>query len=126
MTELIYHPKADDEVFESARLYERRREGLGWRFLRAVQRAEDRIGKGPLVFPILRDNIHKCPVRRFPFNVLFRVDADHVFVVAVAHHRRRPGYWMRRLRAAKSTGKPAPGVAEQEPSSRRRGKTRRG
>lgn len=122
MTEIIYHPRADDEVFESARLYERCREGLGWRFLRAVQRAEDRIRNGPLVFPILRDEIRKCPVRRFPFNLLFRVDPDHVFVVAVAHQRRRPGYWLRRLRTG---GTPRAGMAGQERSSRRRTKTRR-
>jgi hypothetical protein len=120
VTEIVYHPRADDEVFESARLYERSREGLGWRFLRAIQRAEGRISDDPLVFPILRDGIRKCPVRRFPFNVLFRVDAERVFVVAVAHHRRRPGYWLHRLRTTTTTG------AEQKPFSRRRKKTRRG
>jgi hypothetical protein len=126
VTEIIYHPKADDEVFGSARLYERRGEGLGWRFLRAVQRSEDRIRNGPLIFPVLRDEIRKCPVRRFPFNVLFRVELDCVFVVAVAHHKRRPGYWLRRLRTTIKPKASKPGVAEQKPSSRRRTKTRRG
>ena len=125
MTEIVYHPRADDEVFESVRLYERSREGLGWRFLRALQRAEGRISDGPLVFPILREGIRKCPVRRFPFNVLFRVDAERVFVVAVAHHRRRPGYWLRRLRTSRRAESPKVPTTEQKPSSQRRIKTRR-
>jgi len=32
-------------------------------------------------------------VRRFPYSLLYRVDPDVIFVVAVAHVRRRPGYW---------------------------------
>ena len=41
--EVTYHPEADDEVLESARFYEARSKGLGWRFLRAVQHAEERL-----------------------------------------------------------------------------------
>lgn len=40
MTEVTYHPKADDEVLEAARFYEKRSQGLGWRFLRIVREAE--------------------------------------------------------------------------------------
>jgi hypothetical protein len=35
----------------------------------------------------------------FPFSLLFRIDGEGLFVVAVAHQRRRPGYWRRRLRS---------------------------
>jgi hypothetical protein len=38
-------------------------------------------------------------VRRFPFSRLFRLLAgDVVEILAVAHVRRRPGYWRRRAR----------------------------
>jgi len=32
-------------------------------------------------------------LRRFPFGVVYRVLAGEIQVVAVAHHRRKPGYW---------------------------------
>ena len=96
--EVIYHPKADDEVLESARFYEARNKGLGWRFLRAVQDAEARIARSPHAFPFFDDPIRKCVLAGFPFNLLFRIDDEGLFVVAVAHQRRRPGYWRRRLR----------------------------
>jgi hypothetical protein len=73
--EVIYHPKAGDEMLESAKFYEQRSNGLGWRFLSAVRDAEVRIA-----------------------NLLFHIDNDNLFVVAVAHQRRRPAYWRRRLR----------------------------
>ena len=60
--EVIYHPKADDEVLESAKFYERRSKGLGWRFLRAVQDAEVRIARTPRAFPFLDEPIRKVRV----------------------------------------------------------------
>ncbi|MBI4518818.1 MAG: hypothetical protein HY699_23740 [Deltaproteobacteria bacterium] len=96
--EVIYHPEADDEVLESARFYERRSKGLGWRFLRAAQEAEARIVRSPRAFPFLDEPIRKCALAGFPFNLLFRIDDAALFVVAAAHQRRRPGYWRRRLR----------------------------
>ena len=101
--EVIYHPKADDEVLESAKFYEQRSKGLGWRFLSAVRDAEVRIARSPHAFPflddpVLDDPVRKCVVAGFPFNLLFQIDDDSLVVVAVAHQRRRPGYWRRRLR----------------------------
>lgn len=85
-------------MLESARFYEAHSKGLGWRFLRAVQDAEARIARSPHAFPFLDEPIRKCVLAGFPFNLLFQIDADGLFVVAVAHQRRRPGYWRRRLR----------------------------
>jgi hypothetical protein len=66
--EVIYHPEADEKVLESARFYERRSKGLGWRFLRAVQEAEARIVRSPHAFPFLDDphpevRAHRIPVQ---------------------------------------------------------------
>src|SRR5688572_1863294 len=36
--------------------------------------------------------------RRFPYSVVYVDDPDMIRVVAFAHHKRRPGYWKRRLR----------------------------
>jgi hypothetical protein len=37
-----------------------------------------------------------CGIERFPFQIVFRIDADRLFIVAVSHAKRRPGYWMGR------------------------------
>lgn len=37
-------------------------------------------------------------VKKFPFCVIYRVTGDVVLIVAVADSRRRPDYWVRRLR----------------------------
>jgi hypothetical protein len=37
--------------------------------------------------------LRRWPLRRFPFYMIFRVDAEAVVVLAVGHERRRPEYW---------------------------------
>jgi plasmid stabilization system protein ParE len=41
--------------------------------------------------------VRRFGLKRFPFDLVYRVDGDRLVVVALVHHRRRPGYWMRRL-----------------------------
>ena len=40
--------------------------------------------------------LRRILVRRFPYGLVYRVEPDAIFIVAVAHLRRRPGYWRRR------------------------------
>ncbi|MGH8701418.1 MAG: type II toxin-antitoxin system RelE/ParE family toxin, partial [Burkholderiales bacterium] len=35
-------------------------------------------------------------LNRFPYSVVYRTSSDEIIVIAVAHQRRRPGYWRRR------------------------------
>lgn len=37
----------------------------------------------------------RAPVPRFPYTVVYLVVGDAICVVAIAHERRRPGYWQR-------------------------------
>lgn len=44
-------------------------------------------------------NTRRNLLRRFPFSVAYRVELQRMLIVAVAHARRRPGYWKPRLPA---------------------------
>jgi hypothetical protein len=35
-------------------------------------------------------------VARFPYSIVYKQDPDKIVIVAIAHQRRRPGYWQRR------------------------------
>lgn len=40
------------------------------------------------------DRRHRsCKLRRFPFTLVYRVEADGIVIVAVAHAKRKQGYW---------------------------------
>ena len=38
-------------------------------------------------------SIRTVPTRRFPYSIVYRTAGDRLFVLAVAHQRRRPRYW---------------------------------
>jgi len=71
--------------------------GLGRRFLGEVRKAEERIGRLPESAPEVVPGIRKCLLHRFPFSILYSIESDGLLVLAVAHRRRRPQYWLNRL-----------------------------
>jgi len=85
---------------EAARWYETHRAGLGTEFLDAVDRAVTRIPEAPqlgsMVPGIKAEAIRRRPVRRFPYHVIYVELPDRLQILAVAHDRRRPGYWVGR------------------------------
>jgi toxin ParE1/3/4 len=93
----VFHPEAHQEMIESARFYEEKSVGLGADFLAAVENTTRRIEQNPEAGPIERANIRKRLVSGFPFTILYEVQLDAIFLAAVMHQQRRPGYWKTRL-----------------------------
>ena len=94
---VIFHPEARAELTEHARYYENRSQGLGTDFLEAVEEATRRIAQSPQAGPIERGNIRKRLVSGFPFTILYEIQPDRIYIAAVMHQHRRPGYWRKRV-----------------------------
>jgi plasmid stabilization system protein ParE len=94
---LTYHEEADAEVNEAARYYEERGPGLGFSFLDAVEEAGEKVLANPEAFQMVGREVRQKPLARFPYSLLYVVEADRIRVIAVAHQKRRPGYWRHRL-----------------------------
>ena len=63
------------------------------RFAGAVDESLSAIAAQPERFAVIDDLHRACPVGRFPFRIVYRVVANRIVVVAMAHAKRRPGYW---------------------------------
>lgn len=92
---------AKQEAHSAARWYERRQTGLGRKFLQAIHATLLAIEQRPTFYPHLETVPDDVPIRRaiikkFSHLVIFEVRPDEILVLAVAHTRRRPNYWMRR------------------------------
>jgi toxin ParE1/3/4 len=66
------------------------------RFRRELDRAVELISERPEAGPPYIGIARRFLLRRFPFFVVYRVLGEHIQIVAVAHARRRPGYWRER------------------------------
>lgn len=95
---ILFRPAAARELAADVRYYDERYPGRGGRFAEAVERVLDLIAEFPLAFPILYEpDIRSVKVARFPYRVVYVVVGPNVDVIAVAHAKRRPGYWRDRL-----------------------------
>jgi plasmid stabilization system protein ParE len=94
-----WHPEAEEEFREAAVWYEHDYPGRGDRFREATRAVLQRIRAAPRSFPFWRrrKDVRACVVPRFPFTIFFVAEPAGVTVYAVAHDKRRPGYWRKRL-----------------------------
>lgn len=94
----VFHPEAADEYAETVAYYKSLRTELGIRFDKAIKSviagACELPARYRLEYP---PTIHRGRVQGFPYHVIFREVEDGIQILAVAHHRRRPLYWLGRV-----------------------------
>lgn len=91
------HPRADAEFAAQVEYYEDEQPGLGQRFYREVIHCLDWIADNPEI-PRLRTHYRRVNLKVFPFYVAYVLEGDLVWVLAIAHGHRKPGYWMDRMK----------------------------
>ncbi len=98
--EYTFHDDARQEFLDSAAFYESKVLGLGDRFVNEVNRsiqlllATPEIGSpngGVLRSLVIDDN--------FPFSIIYAIVDETLFIIAIAHHSRRPNYWKNRTKS---------------------------
>ena len=62
-----------------------------------VQRVVDSLREYPDLGHRVDRNLRRMLLHRFPFSLIYSVEADAILIVAVAHCGRRPGYWQNRV-----------------------------
>ena len=97
MIPVRYHDAAEDELLNEIGYLELRVPGLGRRFYAEVQRAEKHLSEFPGSGSEVQPGIRKQNLRKFPFSLIYSIEKDGLLVLAVAHQRRRPRYWLPRL-----------------------------
>ncbi len=85
--------EASEELDASIHRYESQQPGLGSAFLSEFRQTRERIGELPKVGRIVRADIRRRQIYRFPYAVLYRATDKEIVIVAIAHRRRRPGFW---------------------------------
>ncbi|MEM8600872.1 MAG: type II toxin-antitoxin system RelE/ParE family toxin [Bacteroidota bacterium] len=95
-----FHPAARAELMDAATYYEEQADELGGQFIDEVHRVVDLLVESPSLGAALESQprLRRWRLRRFPYYVIYHVQANRLFILAVAHERRRPGYWSERTR----------------------------
>lgn len=88
-----FHPLAEQEALAAFRWYEERNALVAEIFIIELDAAMGLIAESPRRWPRIRGRYRRFVLARFPFNIVYILRGEFVEVVALAHHRRRPGYW---------------------------------
>ena len=98
--ELLLHPDAVAEMKDSVAFYrEQGDDPLANRFKTALQESLQTIRDCPICYPLIKQGnaTRKARLPKYPFSVVYFERPNAIWIVAIAHGSRKPGYWFRRL-----------------------------
>jgi plasmid stabilization system protein ParE len=93
---VAFDPEAQAEFIAAARYYEAQAENLGLDFISTVEATYRRLASFPESGRPFGSRFRRVLVPGFPYGLIYRAEPDRVLIIAVAHVRRRPGYWRSR------------------------------
>jgi plasmid stabilization system protein ParE len=94
---LLFDSLAKREYEDAFEYHEAQEEGLGEKFRIAVWEAIAILERYPEIGEEVRPGIHKILMRRFPYKLIYSIEDNTLYVIAVAHSHREPDYWLNRV-----------------------------
>ena len=94
--EVSFHPEAVQELRAAFLWYFDRNPIVAQSFQDETEHAIETILENPHQWQNWGKSERKYVFSRFPFNLIYRVNLNKVEVIAIAHQKRKPGYWKKR------------------------------
>lgn len=96
MLKLKFHPGVSSEIKASYLWYQEQAEGLGDAFIEELENSYQAIIEFPQIWPLFQKGFRRFQLARFPFSVIYKENNNTIYIVAIMHNSRKPGYWLRR------------------------------
>lgn len=96
--DVIFNTYSINELNDSIDFYELELKGLGERFKEEIKKSIKRIVRNPKAWSIEKGEIRRYILHKFPYKILYSIEKDHIFIIAIAHLHRKPNYWIERLK----------------------------
>ena len=92
------HPLAEEELTSGAVFCANRvNHALGQDFIAESERSVAPLRQYPQIGSPWRGALRRLPIRRFPYSIVYYQSGDVLRIVAMAHQKRKPGYWRGRV-----------------------------
>lgn len=92
-----FHEAALKEIVAAETWYSERSPFASESFEACIDHALAFIAEHPLASPAHVHGTRRKVLLRFPFSLIYLIDGEVLLVLALAHQKRRPGYWRKRL-----------------------------
>ncbi len=87
---IVFRRIAKTEMDESIAWYENQREQLGLEFAVEIDRTLENISRNPIQFSLIRGEVRRALLRRFPYGVHYILEENRVVVIGIFHFKRDP------------------------------------
>ncbi|WP_225073916.1 type II toxin-antitoxin system RelE/ParE family toxin [Desulfuromonas sp. CSMB_57] len=94
---IVFLLPAQAELDDAFSWYEEQAVGLGYELLDEIDQALRLVVSFPELQPQMVHKVRRCLVNRFPYGIYYGLSEDTIVVVAVAHLKRKPTYWIDRM-----------------------------
>lgn len=91
--EIEFHPEAIREIREAVQWYRERNDEVATEFRNLVESAEELVQRSPESWATYLSETRGFRFQKFPFVLAYVIRGQQVFIVALAHTKRKPGYW---------------------------------
>ncbi len=85
------------ETQESAKYYNSKEYHLGHEFLGEINKGFNAIEENPFLYSNIQGKFRRYLIDRFPFGIIYRIEKDTIYIIAIMHLKRRPNYWKKRI-----------------------------
>jgi toxin ParE1/3/4 len=95
--QIVLTEEAENDTADATLWYESQRSGLGEEFLLCIEAAKNTILRSPKAFHFRHKKLKGILVNRFPYLMLYKIEEQTIFVIAVFHTSRNPRDWKKRI-----------------------------
>jgi len=95
---VIVHDEARKDLVEARDFYDSEAPGYGLEFVEAVEREITLLLEFPLIGRAIVRGARRRVLGTWPYSIVYQPILGGIYVIAIAHHSRRPGFWRSRLR----------------------------
>ncbi|MEM6753294.1 MAG: type II toxin-antitoxin system RelE/ParE family toxin [Cyanobacteria bacterium P01_C01_bin.38] len=94
---IVIHTEARKELDAAIAYYQAQQVGLGLDLLSEVEKVVLKIQQNPnLGTPHQIEGIRRYTIQRFPYLIFYTELEEVIWVIAIAHSKRKPNYWKQR------------------------------
>lgn len=93
-----FHHEARIELLEAVEYYENCSRGLGLDFSEEIYSSIQQIIRFPFACSPTSKNTRRCLAKRFPYGIIYAMNDDTIFILAIMHLNKKPNYWRKRLK----------------------------
>lgn len=96
--DVIFNELALKEFNDAVAFYELEVSSLGETFNEEIKKSIKRIVEYSKAWSVERGDVRKYLLHKFPYKILYSIETNHIYIIAIAHLHRKPEYWVSRAK----------------------------